>query len=295
MTFACVVNVSEGCNTQTLARLSDSCGPTLLDRHRDAHHNRSVFTLAGPDEILENATRALARVAVTELDVTAHGGAHPRFGVIDVVPFVPLVRSPTVDPASIRLAVEPPLGGAMGARDRFARWAGEELLVPSFLYGPLGPSTHRTLPEVRRDAFGQLGPDFGPRVPHPSAGAVAVGARHFLVAYNLWVEGGDVALARSVASAVRSPAVRALGFDLGGRAQVSCNLVHPRTIGPLEIYDQVAALLAAAGAGVERCELVGLLPAAVLADVPEHRWAQLALGPEMTLEARMESVGVVAD
>jgi len=281
-----VVNVSEGADDDVLARLGESCGTALLDLHRDPRHNRSVFTLAGPDDDVEAAVRSLTRLAVGELDLAVHAGAHPRLGVVDVVPFVPLVQEP--GPTG-RLAIGPSLAPAVEARDRFAGWAGTELDLPCFLYGPMEGGFGRTLPTVRRGAFAELRPDTGPARPHPSAGATAVGARGFLVAYNLWLEGGDVALARAVAIAVRGPAVRALGLALGPRAQVSCNLVDPTVVGPAEIHDDVAARLGASGAGVAGCQLVGLLPAAVLESVPPHRWGELDLAEASTIEARMEA------
>ncbi|HXW32008.1 MAG TPA: hypothetical protein VEJ21_02870, partial [Acidimicrobiales bacterium] len=259
----------------------------------DPHHNRSVLTMAGSDAEVQRATRALAQAAVELLDLGPHEGAHPRFGVLDVVPFVPLISHLGPSERAIpRLAPNPPLGPTVGARNRFAQWAADTLKLPCFLFGPLGPRHHRTLPSVRRDAFSQLKPDFGPDSPHPTAGACAVGARHFLVAYNLFLQGGDQELAAEVARSVRGPAVRALGMDAGGRIQVSCNLVDPRTVGPADVYDEVASRLDGTGAGIVGCELVGLLPRAVLEAIPEHRWAELGLSPEVTIEARMEERGV---
>jgi glutamate formiminotransferase len=278
MSLECVVNVSEGRDEQLLERLAAACGNVLLDVHSDPDHHRSVLTLAGPDEMVETGVRMLAATAVSTLDIGLHVGEHPRIGVVDVVPFVPLTTTDLVP--------------AMAARDRFGRWAGVELGLPCFFYGPLQPSGHRTLPQIRRSAFSTLVPDTGPEQPHPRAGACAVGARHFLVAYNVWVAGGDATLARSVAAAVRGPAVRTLGFDLAGQPQVSCNLVDPLTIGPAEVHDQIARLLEDADASVERCELVGLLPTAVLDTVPPARWPELGLRPEATIEARLEERGV---
>lgn len=303
MSLECVVNVSEGRDEHLLDRLSSACGDALLDLHRDPDHHRAVFTLAGTDEMVETAACMLAAAAVSALDIGSHSGQHPRLGVVDVVPFVPLapatlsprLSAARVDPSpepSLHLAAAAPLDRAVAARDRFARWAGSELGVSCFLYGPLPPSGHRTLPQVRRTAFSTLMPDTGLEQPHPRAGGCAVGARHFLVAYNVWVADGDIALARSVARAIRGPAVRSLAFDLAGRAQVSCNLVDPLTVGPAEVHDEIARLLEAGGASVERCELVGLLPAAVLATVPHGRWSELDLRPEATIEARLEERGI---
>jgi glutamate formiminotransferase / 5-formyltetrahydrofolate cyclo-ligase len=181
-------------------------------------------------------------------------------------------------------------------RDRFSTWCASALQVPCFRYGPVagsgGSGEPRTLPEIRRAAFVTLDPDDGSPRPHPTAGATAVGARPSLVAYNLFVAAGDVGLARAVAAAIRGPGVRSLGFDLGGAAQVSCNLTDPFRVGPATVYDQVAARLEAAGAGVARAELVGLVPAAVLRTVPSHRLVELDLDESRTIEARLAESGV---
>lgn len=299
MGLECVANVSEGQDLALIERLDAAAAGALIDRHADPDHHRTVFTLAGTDESVEAAARRLAAAAVAAIDIADHDGQHPRIGVVDVVPFVPMVRAAPLSaggagsPAATgRLDMGPALDAAVAARDRFARWAWSELGVPCFLYGPLPGGGERSLPEVRRSAFSDLAPDTGGSRPHPTAGACAVGARRFLVAYNLWVAGGDVDLVRAVARAIRGPAVRAIGLDLSGRLQVSCNLVDPITVGPAEVHDRVALLLEAAGAAVDRCELVGLLPSAVLEAVPRPRWAGLGLGPEETIEGRLEERAV---
>jgi glutamate formiminotransferase len=171
---------------------------------------------------------------------------------------------------------------AVDARDRFVAWAGTELELPCFVYGP-----ERTLPELRRRAVRELAPTSGPSLPHPTAGATAVGARAPLVAYNLWLSDSDPRLARALATELRSPAVRALGLEVGGHAQVSCNLIDPLDVGPAAVFDAVARR-----AGVDRAELVGLVPGDVLAGVPAHRWSELDLDPERTIEARLEAAGI---
>jgi len=259
----CVVNISEGRRTEVIAGIAAAAGLNLLDLHVDADHNRAVLTMAGGHDC-EVAVRSVTICAVAAIDLRDHGGAHPRLGAVDVVPFVPLGTTPLTD--------------AVAARDRFAAWAAAELSLPSFVYGP-----ERSLPDVRRRAFVDLLPDAGPSARHPTAGAVSVGARGVLVAYNLWLAPGvDTSVARTVAAALRSPAVRALGLDVGGRAQVSMNLVDPLGVGPADIYDAVAAR-----ATVERAELVGLAPAAVVDAVAPHRWADLDLDPSRTIEARL--------
>jgi glutamate formiminotransferase len=283
MIFESVVNVSEGRDERVLAELAASTGPTLLDLHRDPDHNRSVLTLAGPADAVVPATRALATTAVARLDLRHHQGAHPRLGVLDVVPFVPYEPG---RPAPDDLA------HAVALRDDFARWLGAELGVPSFLYGPLPGGRTRALPDIRRSGLGKEGafaqrsaPDFGPAQPDPRTGATAVGARRVLVAYNVWVSSAEVA--RQVAARVRGPHVRALGLAVGPRAQVSCNLIDPGRHGPATLYDEVAALVAEAGGSVEGAELVGLVPEAVLAVIPRERWAELGLAEESTVEARL--------
>ncbi|MGO8863425.1 MAG: hypothetical protein ACLQRH_22090 [Acidimicrobiales bacterium] len=273
----CVVNVSEGRDDSVLTRLSEAAGPALLDLHRDPDHHRSVFTLAGKDHEVDQAVRALAAESVARLDLGAHRGAHPRAGVLDVVPFVPYRPG---GPPEYDLALAAPL------RDDFARWLGATLGVPSFLYGPLAGGRSRTLPQLRRHAFREIPPDFGPRQPHHTAGATMVGARSALVAYNVWVS--SIAVARRVAPLVRGPAVRALALAVGERAQVSCNLVEPATLGPAQLYDLVGAHVEEAGGSVVGAELVGLVPESILRAVPSARWAELDLSPEQTVEARLE-------
>lgn len=258
-----------------------------MDLHADADHHRSVFTLIGSPAAVSGAARALATAALALLDIRTHDGLHPRLGVVDVVPFVPLTVHPAPLPTS-------PSQAAIDARDAFAHWIGDELGVPAFLYGPLAQGAERTLPEIRRGAFRDLAPDAGPAAPHPTAGVTAVGARGPLVAYNLWVDGGSAELARSVAASLRGPGVRALAFELGSGRQVSCNLVSPQQVRPDMLYDRARPLLEAGGASVARCELVGLLPAVVLDAIPERRWAELGLDQDATVESRL-GVGTAGD
>jgi glutamate formiminotransferase len=281
--FECVVNVSEGRDDDVLAALATSAGPALLDLHRDPDHHRAVFTLAGSAADVATASRSLARAAVDRLDLNDHAGAHPRLGVLDVVPFVPFAPG---------RAAPDDLTEAVALRDDFARWLPDALGVPSFLYGPLPGGRTRSLPDIRRHAFSVdagLAPDFGPPHPHPRAGASAVGARRVLVAYNVWVS--PLQVARRVAPRVRGPEVRALALAVGDRAQVSCNLVEPDRFGPARLYDAVAALVADAGGAIEGAELVGLVPEAVLAAVPRSRWPEVGLSDTATVESRLAAVG----
>jgi glutamate formiminotransferase len=270
----CVVNVSEGADGALLAELRTAAGSALLDVHADPHHHRSVLTLGGA--ATEEAARAVTRTAVARLDLAAHEGVHPRFGVVDVVPFVPLDVGGTPLPEGSGL--EP----ARRARDAFATWLAAELDVPSFLYGP-----ERALPELRRRAFVDLAPDLGPPAPHRTAGACAVGARWALVAYNVWLATADASLARAVARAVRRPGLRTLGLVTGDHTQVSCNLVDPASLGPEAAYDAVVAEASRLGVAVRRAELVGLAPRAVVEAVAEGRRSELDLDLDRTIEARL--------
>jgi glutamate formiminotransferase len=253
-------------------------GPAVLDVHSDGDHHRTVLTMGGDD--LEEAVMAVARQTVALIDLRRHHGVHPRLGALDVVPFVPLHR----DGSPVSGVGD--LTGAVAARNRFARWAGDVLDLPCFLYGP-----ERTLPTVRKRAFAGLEPETGPGQPHPTAGACAVGARPALVAYNLWLSTGDLDVATSIAAAVRGPAVRTLGLAMAGVTQVSCNLIDPLSVGPDQVYDAVDRLARAAGTSIGRAELVGLAPATVVAATPKARWKQIDLDPERTVEARLERAG----
>jgi glutamate formiminotransferase len=282
----CVINISEGRRPEVLAAVATACGPALLDVHTDADHNRSVFTLAGRTaaEVAE-AAMALARATVERVDMSGHSGVHPRIGAVDVVPFVP------IEPVPMEQAAE--AARAWGER------VAHELGVPVFFYGPADPKG-RTLPDIRRTAFREREPDFGPPGPHPMAGAMAVGARPFLVAINWELAAGslgleaDVEVARAVAQELRDrdgglPGVRALGFALEskGQAQVSMNLIDLTATGVEAAYEAVRRAAAKRGSEVTAVELVGLLPAAELERCSGEFLAWSGLSPELTIEARV--------
>jgi glutamate formiminotransferase len=269
--FECVINISEGRDEALLSQFSSAAGASLRDRHSDAFHHRSVFTLINEREALVGDARTLVGAVYERLDLTRHRGVHPRFGVVDVVPFV---------------ALEPGRADeAVALRDRTANWIAVTFDVPVFLYGPLADGSARTLPEVRRGAFADLRPDLGPDEPSPSRGSVAVGARPILVAWNLWLGAVSVAQARAIASALRRPGVRALAFEVGSDVQVSCNITDTDAARPSQLYDQAASMLPAGGL-IRRAELVGLAPRSLVNREDHARWVQLALSPDSTIEAR---------
>ncbi len=228
--------------------------------HSDKFHNRSVFTLYGAN-VYEDALN-LVRKAFQLLDLRNHVGVHPRIGVVDVVPFVPIGNSD--------------IGHAILARDNFAKNIAAEYSVPAFLYGP-----NRTLPQIRREAFVVLAPDFGPPEPHPKYGSVAVGAREPLVAYNIYLAGSDLAKAKEIAKQVRSSFFRTLGLQVGNEVQVSANLIDPFNHGIHEFYEAVRALT-----HISRCELVGLAPLKVIENSPAALWDILDLDLDKALEVR---------
>jgi len=271
--FECVVNVSEGRDLAVLDALANASGASLRDRHRDAFHHRAVFTLINERATLRTDARRLIEAGLELIDLREHDGVHPRFGAVDVVPFVALGGE---DPAE-----------ACALRDETAHWIATTLATPVYRYGPLGHGVTRTLPEVRRALRDGIAPDEGPAA-NATRGAVAVGCRPILVAWNLWLRGVSLNEARELARLVRGPSVRALAFDLGDRVQVSCNLIDPTRVGPSVVYDAVEA--AVAEGAIERAELVGLIPAALLGREDPARWRQLGIGPDVTIESRTSSV-----
>lgn len=263
----CVINISEGRRHGVIDALQHACGVELLDTHTDSDHNRSVFTLGG-GEVVQSAER-LTTASIDLINLEHHVGVHPRLGVVDVVPFVPIDAAvgPDMD-----------LSEALSAREEFAVFAANSLGIPCFFYGP-----ERTLPEIRRRAFVDLAPDLGPQAPDARSGAICVGARLPLVAYNLILKEPDLQAAKLIARQLRSPEVRALGLAVGSDVQVSCNLIAPWIVGPAQCYDAVRAV-----APIKSAELVGLLAAELLAQIPPDRYAELDVSVDRTIEARLQ-------
>ncbi len=259
----------------------------LLDIHSDSDHHRSVFTLAGIDgdhALAESLVAGIAR-ARELVDLRRHEGVHPRVGAADVVPLVPLLPSDMARACAAALAV--------GAR------VGEELGLPVFLYGEVGDGRRpaffrRGGPEAlqaRVDA-GELAPDFGPPRLDPSAGAVLVGARAPLVAFNVDLATVDVEVARAIAAVVRESGggfvgVQALGLAVGGRAQVSINLLDTNRTALHEVVERVTEEARQRGVEVLRGELVGLMPASVAIAAAARPLALLDLDESRILELRL--------
>lgn len=266
-----VPNVSEGADQGRLDRLQSAFGRgvRLLDRHSDADHGRSVFTLAGSPGALTEALASGAEEALETIDMRDYDGAHPAIGALDVCPIVWFDQGYRDAARTEAVAVAEQIGG---------------LGVPVFLYGELAREPGRAerayfrnggLAELwLRMESGELRPDFGPELPHPTAGATLVTARPPLAAFNVELDSGDVEIARSVAAGLREAGgglrgVRAIGLLLsGGRAQVSTNVHDPLAVPLGEVVERVRELAAPLGARPVEAELVGLIPQAALAGYP---------------------------
>lgn len=267
-----VPNVSEGRDPQRLANLEAPFGrgASLLDRHVDADHDRTVFTLAGRPGPLAEALVAGAEEALETIDMVAYRGAHPAIGALDVCPLVWLDPADRAVARTEAVAVAEQIGG---------------LGVPVFLYGELARGPARVerayfrnggLPELwLRMEGGELRPDFGPGLPHRRGGATLLTARPPLAAFNVELDSGDVEVARSVAAGLREsggglPGVRAIGLLLSsGRGQVSTNVHDPRAVPLAAVVERARELAAPLGARPLEAELVGLAPAAAMAGYPE--------------------------
>jgi glutamate formiminotransferase len=289
--FEAVPNFSEGRDEGKISRITaavrDVGNVGVLDLHSDPDHNRSVLTFAGGEEAVLEAAVALARACADEIDLAAQTGQHPRMGALDVLPFVPLEGAT--------------LEGAVG----LARKAGERIGsigLPVYLYEAAATAPHRrNLADVRRGGYEGLAariedprwrPDFGPQELDPRKGAVAVGARRFLVAFNAYLDTGDVEVARAVARQVRErdgglPGVKALGLKVGGRAQVSMNLTElEKTPMPI-VLEAVRSAAAERGASVASTEVVGLAPLEALVQIAQHYLKLQKLETGHVLEARL--------
>ena len=285
-----VPNFSEGRSRETIDAISAALGrhARLLDVHADPDHNRSVFTLVGDEAQLAAALVAGVEVAREKIDLRFHEGAHPRIGAADVVPIVPVVPG---DRARAHEAARE-VGRRIG-----------ELGLPVFLYEPpaRGPAFYRRggTPELqRRLDEGELAPDFGPARLDPSAGAVIVGARPPLIAFNVNLR-GSIEAAREIAAVVREagggfPGVRALGLDLpaAGLVQVSMNVEDWEAAALHEIVARIHSEAAARGMEVMGSELVGLIPAGAVVSAARPALGIAGFEPSRVLELRLLSDGI---
>ncbi|MGB6985502.1 MAG: glutamate formimidoyltransferase [Candidatus Aquilonibacter sp.] len=261
--FEIVPNLSEGRDATTIDAAVEAVhttGAHVLHRSSDPVHHRSVLTIVGSDTQVLDAAVAIAGVAVERIDLRAHKGVHPRIGALDVLPFVPLRGATLADAVS--------LAHEAGARI----W--ERYRVPSFFYGAAARRPDRELlADVRAGEFegldlrfNRLPPDVGEIPKHDRAGAIAVGARAVLVAFNVELETGDLALAKAIARSLRESSgglrtLRALGLRLSeGVVQVSLNVTDVEATPLYRIVESIARLAAKSGVAIRRSELIGLIP-----------------------------------
>ena len=269
----CVPNFSEGRRPEVVAEIRDAIaaveGVSVLDVSSDASHNRSVITFVAPVDTAVDAAFAGIRAAAERIDLCKHTGEHPRIGATDVVPFIPLEGS-TMDDCIA-------LARALGER------VGRELKIPVYLYERAATTPAReNLADVRRGEFEGLreelgknparNPDFGPTAIHPTCGAIAIGARPFLVAYNVYLgPASNLQIAKNIAKAVRGSSggfryVKGLGLEVDGQAQVSMNLVDTEKTPLHNVFDFVKLRAEVEGAQVTWSEIVGLVPERVMFD-----------------------------
>ena len=289
-----IPNVSEGQRPAVLEALTAALravpGLRLLDTTADPAHHRSVFTYAGDAETVAHAAVALVATAIALIDLRLHRGVHPRLGAVDVLPFVPLEGS-TLD-ACVTLARR--VGATLA--DRFN--------LPVYLYeAAASRPERRRLEDVRRGQFEGLltrmadpawAPDFGPAQPHPTAGAIAVGARRPLVAYNVNLASDRLDVARAIAARIRErngglPCVKALGLPLADRGivQVSMNLTDFTITPPAVAFEAVRQQAAQYGVSVRESELIGLIPRAALAGTTAEAIGLVGFRDDQVLETRL--------
>ena len=254
----CVPNFSEGRRPEAVQQIAEAIGAVetacILDKHVDPDHNRSVITFVATPEHIVDAAVAGVRQASELIDLRTHKGVHPRLGATDVLPFVP-VRGVTIDDC-VALAHQ--------AGERIAR----ELSIPVYYYERAALRPDRVnLEDVRRGAQSLSAPDEGPAEFHESAGATVIGARPFLIAFNVVLHSEDVAIARQIARTIRArngglPFLKALGFRLETRnlVQVSMNLVNYEITGMRAAYEAIRREADSIGVEIESAEIVGLVP-----------------------------------
>lgn len=289
-----IPNVSEGRRPEVVDTLFHALttppGIRVLNRTSDASHNRSVFTVAGTADALEAGALALLGEAIRRIDLRTHHGVHPRLGAVDVMPFVPLGDATMAECVLLARRV------GLESASRFG--------LPVFLYEEAAAAPgRRRLEDIRRGEFEGLTakladpawvPDFGPARPHPTAGALVVGARRVLVAFNVNLATPRVEIARRIAAKVRErdgglPAVKALGLPLAERGivQVSMNLTDYSRTPPATAFAAVQREAQALGVEVLESELIGLIPQAALAGTSAQALRLVGFTDDQILEVRL--------
>lgn len=296
----CIPNFSEARRPDVVAAIVQAIAAVsdvrILDQHSDLDHNRTVVTLIGPPQAVEQAAYNAIETASRLIDLDHHTGEHPRIGATDVVPFVP-IRDVTMQEC-VEIA------------RRLARRVGDEIHIPVYLYEEAATNPARkNLEDIRRGEYEALkaeiatnpdrAPDFGPAKVGP-AGATVIGARQPLVAFNIYLTTNDVVIANKIARAVRNSTgglryVKAMGVLVEGRAQVSMNLTNFRQTPIHRVVEMVRREAERYGVGIHHSELVGLIPQEALVDSAVWYMQLDQFEPEQILEQRMASVGSPAE
>ncbi len=272
-----VPNFSEGRDQTTIDMIANAIrgtGGSILDIHSDADHNRSVFTVVGEQEVLVESIYQGVKAAVERIDLRRHTGAHPRLGAADVVPFIPMLDSTMEE--------------AISAARHLGSKVSEDLDLPVYFYEEAASSPERVnLEKVRRKGFEELrdtigsdpsrAPDLGRSEVHVSAGAIVIGARRPLIAYNIYLNTSNLIVAQSIARSIRHSTgglryVKALGFEIPERScvQVSMNLTYFQRSAIHTVFEMVKEAAASFGVAVTESEIVGLVPAEALIDAAKH-------------------------
>jgi glutamate formiminotransferase len=298
MLIECVPNFSEGARPDIVeaivAKVRAESPARILDLQSDASHNRSVLTLAGDPDSLFKAVLALVGACATVIDLRSHRGEHPRMGAVDVVPFIPLEGATIKDCVALAHRV----GEAIAKAHH----------VPVFLYEDAASAPHRKgLEDIRRGQFEGLAaklkdplwqPDFGPSEPHPSFGAVVVGARMPLIAFNVNLNTDDVEVAKKIAKGIRHSTggyrfVKAMGLivDINGKkvAQVSMNMTDFTKTPLFRVMETIRNEAARYGVAITGSEIVGLVPVQALLDSAEHYLQLTGFSNAQVLETRLRS------
>ena len=290
----CVPNVSEGRRLDVISRLTETLkavpGLRVLDVQSDPAHNRSVFTLAGDAAAMTAGIPQLFEGAIAAVDLTRHKGEHPRLGAVDVTPFIPIDGITMADCVALAKSI---------AEDVASRFS-----LPIYLYEEASTNPLRkNLEDIRRGEFEGLAakmatpgwaPDYGPAVPHPTAGAAVIGARMPLIAYNINLNTNRLDVAKKIASAIRMSSgglryVKAMGIPLEDRGlvQVSMNLTNYEKTPIFRVFELVRREAARYGVAVLESEIVGLVPAAALVSAAEFYLQLERFGPQQILENKL--------
>lgn len=289
----CIPNFSEGKDEAKIKKIADSArkvrGVKVLDVERDKSHNRSLVTIVGDTKAVSTAAFEMIKTATKLIDMNNHKGEHPRIGATDVVPFVP------VSGVTIKECVE--LANKLGKK------VAKDLNIPVYMYEAAAKKKTRVnLADVRRGEYEGLKgeieknperkPDYGPNKLHSTAGAVVIGARKYLVAYNVNLDTKDISIAKKIASKIREkdgglPKVKALGFEVDGYAQVSMNLTDFEKTNIDEVYEEIEKEVEKLGVKIKNSEIYGMIPMQALVNMVKRVFKADGFTSDQVLEKKL--------